>query len=187
MFDFLKRRFKTKDDWNSKVRQNCANSGEMKIYNYFDNDCIKVYDAATIEELSPKILSCVCAFQYTTLGAMGLGGIILMFNENGDSYSVSYFGEEIKQDANGNNIEQLKTLYKAWDIILNNCSSLLFFGCCSVETLKCLSEFIGNQISVDKLKTIDTDECVLNIRELPPFYNKKFDVENHINYDKLEK
>lgn len=84
-------------------------------------------------------------------------------------------------------IEQLKTLYKAWDIILNNCSSLLFFGCCSVETLKCLSEFIGNQISVDKLKTIDTDECVLNIRELPPFYNKKFDVENHINYDKLEK
>lgn len=111
MFDFLKRRFKTKDDWNSKVRQNCANSGEMKIYNYFDNDCIKVYDAATIEELSPKILSCVCAFQYTTLGAMGLGGIILMFNENGDSYSVSYFGEEIKQDANGNNIHNVYETY----------------------------------------------------------------------------
>ncbi len=84
-------------------------------------------------------------------------------------------------------IEQLKTLYKYWDIILNNCGSILFFGCHSVETLKCFSDFIGNQISVDQLKTIDTDKCVLNIHDMPTFYGKKFDVENHINYDKLEK
>lgn len=82
-------------------------------------------------------------------------------------------------------IEQLQTLYEYWDIILGNCDSILFIGGRSIATLKFLSALIG--ISVDRLFKLHADECVLNIRELPPFYNKKFDVENHINYDKLEK
>ncbi len=84
-------------------------------------------------------------------------------------------------------IEQLQTLYKYWDIILNNCDSNLFFGCNSVETLKHFS-IISSQINVDKLITINKDnKCVLNVRGLPTFCGKKFDVENHVNYDKIEK
>ncbi len=81
-------------------------------------------------------------------------------------------------------IEQLQTLYSYWDIILNNCDSILFLGGRSIGTLKRLSELTG--ISVERLFTLHADECVLNIRGLPPFYGKKFDVENHINYDKIE-
>lgn len=82
-------------------------------------------------------------------------------------------------------IEQLKTLYKYWDIILNNSDSILFLGGHAIGTLKYLPDVIG--ISVDQLLALHDDECVLNIRGLPPFYGKKFDVENHVNYDKIEK
>lgn len=82
-------------------------------------------------------------------------------------------------------IEQLKMLYSDWEIILNNCDSILFLGSRSVRTLKCLSDLIG--ISVDRLFILYADECVLNIRGLPPFYGKKFNTEKHINYDKIEK
>ena len=81
-------------------------------------------------------------------------------------------------------IEQLQTLYSNWEIILNNCDSLLFLGGRSVETLKRLSAFTG--INVDKLFALNAYECVLNIRELPPIYSKKFDPEKHINYGKIE-
>lgn len=74
-------------------------------------------------------------------------------------------------------IEQLKALYKYWDLILNNSDSILFFGSHSVETLKWFSEFICNQISIDKLKALDTDKCVVNIRGVPAFYDKKFNAE----------
>lgn len=82
-------------------------------------------------------------------------------------------------------IEQLKTLYSDWEIILNNCDSILFLGGRSVRTLKCLSDFIG--INADKLFALHVDECVLNIRGLPPIYSRKFDPEKHINYGKIEK
>lgn len=62
--------------------------GEMRMYRYFENGDRKVYDADNIQELSPEMLSCVCAFQYTGLGAEGGGGRILMFDENGNYYSV---------------------------------------------------------------------------------------------------
>lgn len=82
-------------------------------------------------------------------------------------------------------IEQLQTLYSDWEIILNNCDSILFLGGRSVETLKRLSAFTG--INIDKLFALNAYECVLNIRGLPPIYGKKFDPEKHINYDKIEK
>lgn len=81
-------------------------------------------------------------------------------------------------------IEQLQTLYSNWEIILNNCDSLLFLGGRSVETLKRLSAF--TRINIDKLFALNAYECVLNIRELPPIYGKKFDPEKHINYGKIE-
>ncbi len=82
-------------------------------------------------------------------------------------------------------IVQLKMLYSNWDIILNNCDSILFLGGRSVGTLKCLSDLTG--INADKLFALHADECVLDIRGLPPFYGKKFNPEKHINYKKLEK
>ncbi len=81
-------------------------------------------------------------------------------------------------------IEQLQTLYSNWEIILNNCDSLLFLGGRSISTLKRLSAFTG--INIDKLFALNAYECVLNIRELPPIYGKKFDPEKHTNYGKIE-
>lgn len=48
-----------------------------------------------------------------------------------------------------------------------------------------LSAFTG--INIDKLFALNAYECVLNIRELPPVYDNKFDPEKHINYGKIEK
>lgn len=85
-------------------------------------------------------------------------------------------------------IEQLQTLYKYWDIILGNCDSRLYLGGLNIGTLKHISETVGSQMSVDGLIKINkSQKCVLNVRGLPTVYGKKFDVENHINYDKLEK
>lgn len=81
-------------------------------------------------------------------------------------------------------IVQLKIIYNYWDIILNNCDSILFLGSRSVETLKCFSDLTG--INADKLFALHADECVLNIRGLPPVYGKKFNPEKHINYDRIE-
>lgn len=82
-------------------------------------------------------------------------------------------------------IEQLKSLYSYWDIILNSFDSVLFLDGRSGETLKCLSDLTG--INADKLFALHADECVLNICGLPPFYGKKFNPEKHINYEKIEK
>lgn len=82
-------------------------------------------------------------------------------------------------------IVQLKMIYSNWDIILNNCDSILFLGSRSVGNLKYLPEFIG--IDADKMFALNDDECVLNIRELLPIYGKKFDPEKHINYGKIKK
>lgn len=60
----------------------------MKMYRYFENNDRNVYDADNIEELSPEVLSYICAFQYTRIGAEGGGGRILMFDENGNYYAV---------------------------------------------------------------------------------------------------
>lgn len=82
-------------------------------------------------------------------------------------------------------IVQLKMIYSNWDVILNNCDSILFLGSHSVETLKCFSDLTG--INADKLFALHADECVLNIRGLPPFFGRKSDPEKHINYGKIEK
>ena len=63
--------------------------GEMRIYDYFDTGHT-IYDKDNIELLTPEILSNICAFQYTELGAEGMGGLLLMFDTNGKSYSVCY-------------------------------------------------------------------------------------------------
>lgn len=79
---------------------NFAANGEMRMYRYFENVGSKTYDAANIEELSPEMLSCICAFQYTTLGAEGGGGRILMIDEIGNFYAVyhSYLSETNKNE-----------------------------------------------------------------------------------------
>lgn len=84
-------------------------------------------------------------------------------------------------------ISQLKTLYKYWDIILNCCDSRLYLGGLNIGTLKNISETVGSPISVDELIAINhNNKCVLYIRYLPIFCSNKFDVEKHFNYDKIE-
>ncbi len=70
--------------------------------------------------------------------------------------------------------------------MLGNCDSTLFLGNSSSETLKFISEIANSQVSVDELKAIGADKCILNIRRLPIFSGNKFDVEKHINYGKIE-
>lgn len=86
-------------------------------------------------------------------------------------------------------IEQLQALYKYWGIILNNCDSRLYLGGLPFGTLQHISETVGSQMSVDELIEINNNnnKCVLNVRDLPTFCGEKFDVENHVNYDKIEK
>lgn len=86
------------------------------------------------------------------------------------------------------NFEQLKLLYEYSDIILGNCDSRLYLGGLNIGTLKHISETVGSQMSFYELATIDeNNKCVLNIRGLPTFYGEKYDVEKHINYDRIEK
>ncbi|WP_295084668.1 hypothetical protein [Ruminococcus sp.] len=88
------------EKWNKRGKDfvaTCSNidfdyhelKGEMRIYDYFDNGHT-IYDKDNIELLTPEILSNICAFQYTELGAEGMGGLLLMFDTNGKSYSVCY-------------------------------------------------------------------------------------------------
>lgn len=84
-------------------------------------------------------------------------------------------------------VEQLQTLYKHWDIILNCCDSRLYLGGLNIGTLHNISETVGSQMSVDEFLEINNhNKCVLNIRDLPTFCGNKFDVEKHFNYDKIE-
>lgn len=82
-------------------------------------------------------------------------------------------------------IVHLKMLYSNWEIILNNCDSILFLGSRSCGNLKYLPEFIG--VDADKMFALNAYECVLNIRGLPSIYGRKFDPEKHINYGKIKK
>lgn len=109
------------------------------------------------------------------------------------------------------NLAQIKTMYKDdWESIVGNCDSFLFLGGQEQGTLKYISEQLGKETietsndshsfgknqsktlalqrkardlaTADELGRMDNSECVLFIRGLYPFKDKKFDYPKHKNY-----
>ncbi len=114
------------------------------------------------------------------------------------------------------NLAQLKKMYdKSWEIVTGNCDSLLFLGGKEDSTLEAISKSLGKEtidvvsqnrtrshkspstsennsilgrelMTPDELKVMKTNECVLMVRALYPFFCHKFDIEKHVNYAYLE-
>ena len=106
---------------------------------------------------------------------------------------------------------QLKTLYKdAAETITGNCDTVLFLGGKEKSTLEEISKILGREtidmyntsrnrgsqesygqsyqklgrelMNVDELATMDGGLCILQIRGVPPFKSRKYDLTKHPNY-----
>ena len=113
------------------------------------------------------------------------------------------------------NLSQLKKMYKdSWENVLGNCDSLLFLGGQEPTTLEHISKTLGKEtidtrshnrtrgrqgstsendgilgrelMTVDELKTMKDNECILFVRGIYPFFCNKFKIESHPNYKLLE-
>ncbi|HHX57468.1 MAG TPA: type IV secretory system conjugative DNA transfer family protein, partial [Clostridiales bacterium] len=113
------------------------------------------------------------------------------------------------------NLSQLKKMYKdSWENVLGNCDSLLFLGGQEPTTLEHVSKMLGKEtidtrsrnrtrgrqgstsendailgrdlMTVDELKTMKDNECILFVRGISPFFCDKFVIEKHLNYKLLE-
>ncbi len=113
------------------------------------------------------------------------------------------------------NLSQLKKMYKdSWENVLGNCDSLLFLGGQEPTTLEHVSKMLGKEtidtrsrnrtkgrqgstsendgilgrelMTVDELKVMKDNECILFVRGIYPFFCDKFDIEKHLNYKLLE-
>ena len=113
------------------------------------------------------------------------------------------------------NLSQLKKMYKdSWENVLGNCDSLLFLGGQEPTTLEHISKTLGKEtidtrshnrtrgrqgstsendgilgrelMTIDELKTMKDNECILFVRGIFPFFCNKFKIEKHPNYRLLE-
>ena len=113
------------------------------------------------------------------------------------------------------NLSQLKKMYKdSWENVLGNCDSLLFLGGQEPTTLEHISKTLGKEtidtrsrnrtrgrqgstsendgilgrelMTIDELKTMNDNECILFVRGIFPFFCNKFRIERHPNYKLLE-
>lgn len=113
------------------------------------------------------------------------------------------------------NLSQLKKMYKdSWENVLGNCDSLLFLGGQEPTTLEHVSKTLGKEtidtrsrnrtkgkngstsendgilgrelMTVDELKVMKDNECILFVRGLYPFFCDKFVIEKPPNYKLLE-
>lgn len=113
------------------------------------------------------------------------------------------------------NLSQLKKMYKdSWENVLGNCDSLLFLGGQEPTTLEHISKTLGKEtidtrshnrtrgrqgstsendgilgrelMTVDELKTMKDNECILFVRGIYPFFCNKYKIERHPNYKLLE-
>lgn len=108
--------------------------------------------------------------------------------------------------------EQLKEMFKdEWGSVVDNCSCTLFLGSIShPDALEYISKMTGKAtydkrstsrskgrqgsyswsydevgrelMTVDDLRTLDKEQCMLFVAGRPPFYSKKFDYTKHPNY-----
>ena len=113
------------------------------------------------------------------------------------------------------NLSQLKKMYKdSWENVLGNCDSLLFLGGQEPTTLEHVSKTLGKEtidtrshnrtrgkngstsendgilgrelMTVDELKVMKDNECILFVSGIYPFFCDKFVIEKHPNYKLLE-
>ena len=113
------------------------------------------------------------------------------------------------------NLSQLKKMYKdSWENVLGNCDSLLFLGGQEPTTLEHVSKTLGKEtidtrshnrtrgkngstsendgilgrelMTMDELKVMKDNECILFVRGIYPFFCDKFVIEKHPNYKLLE-
>lgn len=113
------------------------------------------------------------------------------------------------------NLSQLKKMYTdSWENVLGNCDSMLFLGGQELSTLEHISKSLGKETidtvsrsrskgknssssvndgilgrelgTVDELKVMKDDDCILLVRGMYPFFSKKFRIEKHCNYKYLE-
>ncbi len=113
------------------------------------------------------------------------------------------------------NLSQLKKMYKdSWENVLGNCDSLLFLGGQEPTTLEHISKSLGKEtidtrshnrtrgrngstsendgilgrelMTVDELKVMKDNECILFVRGIYPFFCNKYVIEKHPNYPLLE-
>ncbi len=113
------------------------------------------------------------------------------------------------------NLSQLKKMYKdSWENVIGNCDSLLFLGGQEPTTLEHVSKTLGKEtidtrsrnrtrgrqgstsendgilgrelMTVDELKIMKDNECILFVRGIYPFFCDKFVIEKHPNYKRLE-
>ena len=113
------------------------------------------------------------------------------------------------------NLSQLKKMYKdSWENVLGNCDSLLFLGGQEPTTLEHISKTLGKEtidtrsqnrtrgrngstsendgilgrelMTVDELKVMKDNECILFVRGIYPFFCSKYVIEKHPNYALLE-
>lgn len=113
------------------------------------------------------------------------------------------------------NLSQLKKMYKdSWENVLGNCDSLLFLGGQEPTTLEHVSKMLGKEtidtrsrnrtkgrqgstsendgilgrelMTLDELKVMRDNECILFVRGIYPFFCDKFVIEKHLNYKLLE-
>lgn len=112
------------------------------------------------------------------------------------------------------NLSQLKKMYKdSWENVLGNCDSLLFLGGQEPTTLEHVSKMLGKEtidtrshnrtrgkngstsendgilgrelMTVDELKVMKDNECILFVRGIYPFFCDKFDTPKHPNFKLL--
>lgn len=107
-------------------------------------------------------------------------------------------------------LSQLKTMYKDdWNTITSNCDTKLFLGCDDTETIKWLIEVLGKKtttvenmsfqskgdgstsynkdsielMTVDQISLMADDECLVRVRGCQPYFGKKYNLEEHPNYE----
>lgn len=105
------------------------------------------------------------------------------------------------------NLSQLEAMYKdTYKSIIGNCDSQLFLGSSDGDTLKWISTNLDSTtitvsnitkgkngsvsesktkrelMTISELKTMNNDDCIVQIRGIDPYYGKKYSLESHPLY-----
>ncbi len=122
---------------------------------------------------------------------------------------------EISANCIFQNVAQLKKMYeKSWQELIGNCDTRLLLGASDTETLEYFSKALGKEtidtrnnsqskgknfsnstndgavgrelLTPDEIEVMDTNKCIVMVRNHHPFLDDKFKLEKHRNYSYLE-
>lgn len=134
---------------------------------------------------------------------------------NFDKLIATMRSREISVNPILQNLSQLETMYKDnWETIVGNCDSFLFLGGMEKKSLEYLNKSLGKAtidtlnrsisrgknsstsrnegilgrelMTINEIREMPDSDCILLVRGVKPFYNKKFDIKKHENYKMLE-